>query len=109
MRSACLGPWAMGITPRRTKSCLEVEVALSSMARQARPKFMIRSEHFRPQFRMNFTGWGNSMFSIRASSLFTPLRLHHAKLKLRGFGHPAGVPGRLHYHLDLDVLDARHA
>lgn len=68
MRSACLGPWAIGITPRRTKSCLEVEVALSSMARQARPRFMIRSEYFRPQFGMNFTGWGNSMFSIGASS-----------------------------------------
>jgi len=60
------------------------------------------------QFRMNFTGWGNSMFSIRASS-FTPLRSHHAKLKLGGLGHPAGIPGRLHYHLDVDVLDARHA
>ena len=39
----------------------------------------------------------------------SPRRLHHAKLKLRGLGHPAGVPGRLHYHLNVDVLDARHA
>ena len=39
----------------------------------------------------------------------SPRPLHHAKLKLRGLGHPAGVPGRLHYHFDLDVLDARHA
>ena len=41
--------------------------------------------------------------------LITPLRSHHAKLKFGGFGHPAGIPGRLHYHLDVDTLDSRHA
>src|SRR5204863_4233295 len=58
IRSACRGPWAMGITPSRMKSCFDVEVAMSSMAQQARPKFITHSEYFRPQFRMNLTGWG---------------------------------------------------
>src|SRR5207247_1489922 len=35
MRSAWRGPWAMGMTPRRMKSCFDVDVAISSMAPQA--------------------------------------------------------------------------
>src|SRR5919109_4882065 len=56
-RSACRGPWANGMTPSRMKSCFEVEVAISSMAQQARPKFMTHREYRRPQLRMNLTGW----------------------------------------------------
>src|SRR5438128_563445 len=65
IKSACRGPWAMGITPRRMKSCLDVEVAMSSMAQQAKPKFITHSEYFRPQFKMNLTGCGISTWSIR--------------------------------------------
>src|ERR687887_1880597 len=43
-RSACRGPWANGITPRRMKSWREVEVAMSSMAQQASPKFITHRE-----------------------------------------------------------------
>src|SRR5437588_5721673 len=64
-RSACLGPWANGITPYRMKSCLEVDAAMNSMAQHARPKFITQSEYRRPQFRMNFTGWGMGTESIR--------------------------------------------
>src|SRR5712691_9414697 len=75
MRSACRGPWAMGITPSRMKSCLEVEVAISSMAQQASPKFITHSEYFRPQFRMNLTGCGMGTWSSRpiSSSLSDPM------------------------------------
>src|SRR3989442_13225402 len=52
-RSACRGPWANGMTPMRMKSCFDVDVAMSSMAQQARPKFITHSEDFRPQVRMN--------------------------------------------------------
>src|SRR5918992_2409771 len=69
-RSACRGPWAKGMTPRRMKSCLEVEVAMSSMAQQARPKFITHSEYFLPQFRRNLTGWMSTsgVRSIRPTS-----------------------------------------
>ena len=57
-RSACRGPWANGITPRRMKSCFEVDAAISSIAQHASPKFMTHSEYCRPQLRRNLTGWG---------------------------------------------------
>ena len=56
-RSACRGPWANGMTPRRMKSCLDVDAAMNSMAQHARPKFMTHSEYLRPQFSRNLTGW----------------------------------------------------
>src|SRR5919198_3233877 len=68
MRSAWRGPWAMGMTPSRMKSCLDVDVAMSSMAQQASPKFMTHSEYLRPQLRMNLTGWGISTWSIRPTA-----------------------------------------
>ena len=37
-RSACRGPWANGITPRRMKSFFAVEAAMNSIEQQARPK-----------------------------------------------------------------------
>src|SRR5918997_4717674 len=49
MRSACRGPCANGMTPKRMKSCFEVDVAMSSIAQQARPKFMTHREYLRPQ------------------------------------------------------------
>src|SRR5919106_4435484 len=55
----------MGMTPSRMKSCLDVEVAISSMAQHARPKFITQSEYLRPQFRMNLTGWGIWTLSSR--------------------------------------------
>src|SRR6266511_839198 len=63
IRSAWRGPWAMGITPSRMKSCFEVEVAISSIAQHANPKFITHSEYFRPQFRMNLTGCGTGTLS----------------------------------------------
>src|SRR6266704_2845001 len=68
IRSACRGPCAMGITPRRMKSCFDVDVAISSIAQQASPKFMTHSEYFRPQLRMNFTGCGMGTLSIRPTA-----------------------------------------
>src|ERR671919_3204508 len=69
-RSAWRGPWAKGITPSRMKSCFEVEVAMSSIAQQASPKFITHSEYFRPQFRMNLIGlmFGSGVRSIRPTS-----------------------------------------
>src|ERR671914_1506560 len=46
-RSACRGPWANGMTPRRMKSCFDVEVAMSSIAQQASPKFITQREYRR--------------------------------------------------------------
>src|SRR5438093_9187969 len=63
----------MGITPRRMKSCLDVDVAMSSMAQHARPKFITHSEYFRPQFRMNLTGWGISTWSRMLTGTSRPL------------------------------------
>src|SRR6266498_1089440 len=45
------------------KSCLEVDVAMSSMAQHASPKFITHNEYLRPQFNMNLTGWGISTSS----------------------------------------------
>src|SRR5438093_11701132 len=59
----------MGMTPSRMKSCLDVEVAMSSIAQQARPKFITHSEYFRPQFKMNFAGCGKSTLSMRPIEL----------------------------------------
>ena len=44
MRSACRGPGANGITPSRMKSCRAIDVAMNSMAQQARPKLKTHSE-----------------------------------------------------------------
>lgn len=44
IRSACRGPGANGMTPSRMKSCLLIEVAMNSMAQQARPKLKTHSE-----------------------------------------------------------------
>src|SRR5919204_2402991 len=64
-RSAWRGPCANGITPYRMKSCFEVDAAMNSMAQHARPKFITHREYRRPQFRMNFTGWGMATVSMR--------------------------------------------
>src|SRR5438552_2926969 len=68
IRSAWRGPCAMGMTPSRMKSCLDVEVAMSSIAQQARPKFITHNEYLRPQFRMNLTGWGMGTLSIKPTA-----------------------------------------
>src|SRR5919109_2338006 len=44
-RSAWRGPCAKGITPSRMKSCLDVLVAISSIAQHASPKFITHSEY----------------------------------------------------------------
>src|ERR1700755_3196568 len=44
MRSACRGPWADGITPRRMKSWRPMLVAMNSMAQQAKPKLNTHNE-----------------------------------------------------------------
>src|SRR5919107_6337130 len=38
IRSACRGPGANGMTPRRMKSCRDIELAMNSMAQHASPK-----------------------------------------------------------------------
>src|SRR5688500_11956365 len=48
MRSACRGPWANGITPSRMKSCSAMDVAMNSIAQQARPKLKTQREYLRP-------------------------------------------------------------
>src|SRR6185295_4691584 len=65
-RSACRGPCANGMTPRRMKSFLAVEAAMNSIAQQASPKFMTHKEYRRPQFSRNLTGWilGSGVFSV---------------------------------------------
>ena len=64
-RSACLGPWANGITPRRMKSWRAMEVAMNSIAQQARPKLNTHSEYLRPQLKTNLIGCGISTESTR--------------------------------------------
>ena len=64
-RSAWRGPCANGITPKRMKSCRDVDAAMNSMAQHASPKFITHREYRRPQFRMNFTGWGIWTVSIK--------------------------------------------
>ncbi|GAA2878073.1 hypothetical protein GCM10020220_079780 [Nonomuraea rubra] len=44
IRSACLGPFANGITPKRMKSWRLVEAAMNSMAQQASPKLNTHRE-----------------------------------------------------------------
>jgi hypothetical protein len=44
IRSAWRGPLAKGITPKRMKSCLLIEVAMNSIAQQARPKLNTQRE-----------------------------------------------------------------
>ena len=44
MRSACRGPGANGMTPSRMKSWRPIDVAMNSMAQQARPKLNTHSE-----------------------------------------------------------------
>ncbi len=44
IRSAWRGPGANGMTPRRMKSWRDIEVAMNSMAQQARPKLKTQSE-----------------------------------------------------------------
>src|SRR2546423_2276986 len=56
MRSAWRGPCANGITPSRMKSCRPMEVAMNSIAQQARPKLKTHREYRRPQFRTNRIG-----------------------------------------------------
>src|SRR5215475_320303 len=56
IRSACRGPCANGITPSRMKSCRPIEVAMNSMAQQARPKLKTQREYRRPQFSTNRIG-----------------------------------------------------
>src|SRR5438132_13088860 len=63
--SACRGPCATGITPRRMKSWRLVDAAISSIAQQARPKFITQRLYFRPQFRMNLAGCGKLTLSVR--------------------------------------------
>ena len=98
----------MRITPGRTKSRLEVGVVLSSMARPGQTEVHDPERVLPPLVQDELHGLEQSDV-LDQGLLVTPLRSHHAKLKLGGFGHPAGVPGRLHYHFDLDILDARHA
>ena len=100
------GPWTMGITPRRTKSCLEVGVELDGPAGTTEVHDPERVIPAPVQDELHRLG----QFDVLDQGLLiTPLRSHHAKLKFGGFGHPAGIPGRLHYHLDVDTLDSRHA
>src|SRR5256885_12931102 len=49
MRSACRGPCANGMTPSRMKSGRPLDVAMNSIAHQARPKLHTHSEYRRPQ------------------------------------------------------------
>ena len=56
IRSACRGPCANGITPSRMKSCRPIDVAMNSIAQQARPKLKTQSEYRRPQLSTNRIG-----------------------------------------------------
>ncbi len=49
MRSAWRGPGANGMTPRRMKSWRDIDVAMNSIAQQARPKLKTQREYLRPQ------------------------------------------------------------
>ena len=44
IRSACRGPGANGMTPRRMKSWRDMDVAMNSIAQQARPKLKTQRE-----------------------------------------------------------------
>src|SRR4051812_43485257 len=63
IRSACRGPGAKGITPSRMKSCRDIEVAMNSIAQQARPKLNTQREYLRPQLRTNLIGFGASLLA----------------------------------------------
>src|SRR5919109_1132482 len=67
IRSACRGPGANGMTPSRMKSCRAIEVAMNSIAQQARPKLKTQSEYLRPQFSRYRTGSGASLASAPTS------------------------------------------
>src|SRR4029450_1245638 len=56
IRSACRGPWAIGITPSRMKSCRAMLVAMNSIAQHANPKLKTQREYRRPQFSTNRIG-----------------------------------------------------
>src|SRR3954465_3760809 len=63
IRSACRGPGAKGITPSRMKSWRDIEVAMNSIAQQARPKLNTQREYLRPQLRTNLIGFGASLLA----------------------------------------------
>src|SRR3954447_18523471 len=58
IRSACRGPGANGITPRRMKSWRAIELAMNSIAQQARPKLNTHREYRRPQLSRYRAGLG---------------------------------------------------
>ena len=58
IRSACRGPGANGMTPSRMKSCRLIEVAMNSIAQQARPKLKTHKLYCRPQFSRKRIGLG---------------------------------------------------
>src|SRR3954447_3984880 len=58
IRSACRGPGANGMTPSRMKSWRAMDVAMNSIAQQARPKLNTHREYLRPQFSRYRAGVG---------------------------------------------------
>ena len=58
--SAWRGEAGNGITPNRMMSWRGIIDAAISIAQQARPNCSVHSEYFRPQFRVNLSGFGSS-------------------------------------------------